>query len=167
MTDLHLSFHRSLTNPAVVSRVMVRRADGPWQPKIRFLISTFAFAIAAIPSLRAIEGPLLLAFWLLPCFAFVVVEDLVTQTLKRRLNARVKVSPKNQDRQINLTLNQTGLSDDMIRIPWAAITDTFQLKGITFLELTPIQAYPIPHAALTSGLTPDALAAQIAAWRAA
>jgi hypothetical protein len=107
------------------------------------------------------------ALWLYPCLAFFLTQDLVQRAARRRYLAARQTAPIRNRTSTTLRLDATGITADGAPIAWAEVIEVLHLKGTTVLLVLPDSGLPIPDAALPPGLGPEALAARIAAWKAA
>ncbi|MCB6179528.1 hypothetical protein LHP98_15500 [Rhodobacter sp. Har01] len=70
-------------------------------------------------------------------------------------------------RPVGLTLSPEGLTVEPRSLAWASVTATSRWQAATLLHFGTADALVIPDADLPPGLTPETLAAQIAAWKSA
>lgn len=100
--------------------------------------------------------------------AFVILVT-ATKVLQKRIYAAMQFAPFRSGKTETI-LDQRGVHviHQMLtqNISWSAIIDVATYPGFTLLKPSPYEYYPIPHASLPPGLTPEALHTQIAAWRA-
>ncbi|MGB8812427.1 MAG: hypothetical protein WCC57_04520, partial [Paracoccaceae bacterium] len=93
-----------------------------------------------------------------------------TRRLQKCIYAGMQVSPFRSG-VTELLLDNRGMHTThpclTQSVAWSVIIDVAEYSGFTLLKPSPYEYYPIPHASLPPGLTPNALQTQIAAWRAA
>ena len=167
MTKICVTVDQRDFDPGQIQRILVQRFQGrPFRyGALAFLLAlyfaTFLLLVTAFGETFFPNGGLT---YLLPAFAAILALGACNDYAGRRLRSALSAAPFRQDKK-EVRLAAVGNHSNGF-ICWAHVPEVIELNDLTLLLLSPVECFPIPHAALPANLTPDVPAAQIATWRA-
>jgi len=128
--------------------------------QIGSLVAASAYAHARVLPVAAVT-PIAAVAALGASFTFILFQNWFGRRLRRELvRSRLLQAP------LNLTLSNEGLVLGYHRLPWVSVGAVQRWNDSTILTFSRADGLVIPDNALPAGMTPEALAAQIADWKA-
>lgn len=167
MTDLHLTWNPTSLDRAGIERDLARRIRRRSLARWALPAATLVFLGLALALGNVTRDSRSTGLWAFPTLAFFLTHDAVQHLARRQFLATRNAAPIRSRTSTSVTLGPSGIVADGAPIAWPEILETLHLRGATLLLLLPDSGIAIPDTALPPGLTHDALAARIAAWKSA
>jgi hypothetical protein len=150
------------------STVIVSREMGPWRRLLGLVVPmTGAFALSLLMGwlleLQLSDAGLVGMYGFIGA---VVGFVLIRRVLTRRM-LRVQSTSAFRQSEVGVQLDDSGLTFTARTLPWAAVWGLARWNDCTLVHFSAADALVIPDSALPPGTTPQTLATDIEAWKAA
>jgi hypothetical protein len=169
MTEVEVTYDPNVVDELAIARRLYARFVGFWRSRAETL-AVFCAAVLAGLAIARLSGS---TDWLADLIAsiYTVIGGLigifaVTRLRTQRLRRALLAHPVRSEPRVNV-LSQSGAKRGPHLFAWSDVAEVTTLPGMTLLLLSPLDFIALPDASLPPGLTPEALRAQIALWRAA